>query len=111
MKFREDVLDRVIDAQGIDSEHRDAFIPHASSFDHDGNNYLKQQEVEDAAAAWNEAQNEAPGASEEAEEAEEAESEDAADDAAEAETKSCPICMKDVAADATDCDCGFTFDV
>ena len=28
---------------GIDSEHRDAFIAHASSFDHDGNNYLKKQ--------------------------------------------------------------------
>ncbi|DAC36084.1 MAG TPA: hypothetical protein D7H96_04335, partial [Candidatus Poseidoniales archaeon] len=73
MKFRDDVLDRVMDAHGIDSEHRDAFIAHASSFDHDGNNYLKKQELEDAAAAWNEAHNEAPDTSEEAEEAEEAE--------------------------------------
>ena len=140
MKFRDDVLDRVMAAHGIDSEHRDAFIAHASSFDHDGNNYLKKQELEDAAAAWNEANGDADeeaadaeaasddGAEAEAEEADEAEAEadeadeaeaeaDEADEAeaeadeADASTKSCPICMKDVAADATECDCGFVFDV
>ena len=126
MKFRDDVLDRVMDAHGIDSEHRDAFIAHASSFDHDGNNYLKKQELEDAAAAWNEANSDADEdpADEEAASDDGAESEagDAGEDEAEADdaeteadagasTKSCPICMKDVAADATECDCGFVFDV
>ncbi|MBV18962.1 MAG: hypothetical protein CMA56_03755 [Euryarchaeota archaeon] len=124
MKFRDDVLDRVMEAHGIDSAHRDAFIAHASSFDHDGNNYLKKQELEDAAAAWNEAN--ADGSEDEAAEAEEpsdedaqAESEGAAadsdesdgNDEVEASTKSCPICMKDVPSDATECDCGFVFDV
>ena len=115
MKFRDDVLDRVMEAHGIDAEHRDAFIAHASSFDHDGNNYLKKQELEDAATAWNEAHaedaDEAEGEAP-AEEAEADEGEAAAEPEAEAaETKSCPICMKDVAADATECDCGFIFEV
>ena len=32
-------------------------------------------------------------------------------DAEAADTKSCPICMKNVAADATECECGFIYDV
>ena len=116
--FRDDVLDRVMEAHGIDSEHRDAFIAHASSFDHDGNNYLKKQELEDAAAAWNEANaasgedaadeeaSSDDGAEAEAEVAESSESEDAGD----ASTKSCPICMTEVDANATECSCGFVFE-
>ncbi|MDP6234049.1 MAG: hypothetical protein QF839_07735, partial [Candidatus Poseidoniaceae archaeon] len=115
MKFRDDVLDRVMEAHGIDAEHRDAFIAHASSFDHDGNNYLKKQELEDAATAWNEAHAEDAEEAEDEAPAEEAEADegeaDAEPEAEAAETKSCPICMKDVAADATECDCGFIFDV
>ncbi len=130
MKFRDDVLDRVMDAHGIDSEHRDAFIAHASSFDHDGNNYLKKQELEDAAAAWNEANSEAgeevagdeassdDGAEAEAEddgaEADDAEAEVSGDSEgvadAGASTKSCPICMTEVDGDATECSCGFVFE-
>jgi uncharacterized repeat protein (TIGR01451 family) len=114
IKFRDDVLDRVMEAHGIDAEHRDAFIAHASSFDHDGNNYLKKQELEDAATAWNEAHAEDAQVGEGEAQAEEAEVDDgeagAEPEAEAAETKSCPICMKDVAADATECDCGFTFD-
>ena len=114
MKFRDDVLDRVMAAHGIDAEHRDAFIAHASTFDHDGNNYLKKQELEDAAAAWNEAHGEEAEDAEEApvEEADVDESEaEAEPDAEAADTKSCPICMKNVAADATECECGFIYDV
>ena len=115
MKFRDDVLDRVMEAHGIDAEHRDAFIAHASTFDHDGNNYLKKQELEDAAAAWNEAHAEEADTAEDegpAEESDADQGEDEAEPEAEAAgTKSCPICMKDVAADATECDCGFIFDV
>jgi len=120
MKFRDDVLDRVMEAHSIDSEHRDAFIAHASSFDHDGNNYLKKQELEDAAAAWNEANGVSgedaadeeassdDGAEAEAEVAESSESEDAEEGAAS--TKSCPICTTEVDANATECSCGFVFE-
>ena len=111
VKFRDDVLDRVMDAHGIDSEHRDAFIAHAAAFDHDGNNYLKKQELEDAATAWNEAHDassEDEGAADAEEEAEASESDDV--EVESSETKSCPICMTDVAADATECDCGFKFE-
>ena len=71
--------------------------------------------MEDAAAAWNEAHAEEADTAEDeapAEESDADQGEDEAEPEAEAAgTKSCPICMKDVAADATECDCGFIFDV
>ncbi|MED5498830.1 MAG: hypothetical protein VX845_04050, partial [Candidatus Thermoplasmatota archaeon] len=109
------------DAHGIGSEHRDAFIAHASSFDHDGNNYLKKQELEDAAAAWNESNSDAgdeaaedepssdDGAEAEADETEASDDSEAEADAG-ATTKSCPICMTEVDVDATECSCGFVFE-
>ena len=84
MKFREDMLLRVMDAAGIDTAHRDAFVAFAVDYDHDDNGYLKKAELEDAAAAWNEAHastNDAP-----AEEAsEDASEEPAGDEAIESE--------------------------
>ncbi len=59
MKFREDMLLRVMDAAGIDVGHRDAFVAFAADYDHDDNGYLKKAELEDAAKAWNEANGEA----------------------------------------------------
>ena len=122
MKFREDMLLRVMDAAGIDTAHRDAFVAFAVDYDHDDNGYLKKAELEDAAAAWNEAHastNDAP-----AEEAsEDASEEPAGDEAIEseataeeapategAEEKACTICGTMNAADATVCTaCGYTF--
>jgi uncharacterized repeat protein (TIGR01451 family) len=51
-KWREDVLLRVMAANGIDESHRDDFVRHAVKFDDDDNQYLKKVEIEAAAAAW-----------------------------------------------------------
>ena len=40
-KWREDVLLRVMSANGIDESHRDDFVRHAVKFDDDDNQYLK----------------------------------------------------------------------
>ena len=52
-KWRDDVLLKVLDAM-IDAALKDEFIQFAIAFDHDNNNYLKKQELEDVAKAWNE---------------------------------------------------------
>ena len=107
MKFREDMLLRVMEAAGIDGGHRDAFVAFAADYDHDDNGYLKKAELEDAAKAWNEANGEAGEEStEEAaeESAEEAPAEDAPAEEAEAvEEKACPICGTMNAADNDKC--------
>ncbi len=109
MKFREDMLVRVMEAAGIDASHRDAFVEFAVDYDHDDNGYLKKAELEDAAKAWNEAHSDG----EEAEEAsEEAPAEEAGTPEAEAagDEKACPICSTLNAADAGTCSaCGYTF--
>ena len=105
MKFREDMLLRVMDAAGIDVEHRDAFVEFAAAYDHDDNGYLKKAELEDAAKAWNEAN----GASDDSGASEE-ESAEAAPEASDAEEKACPICSTMVPfASATCAACGYTF--
>ena len=53
-KWRDDVLLKVLEAHEIDAALKDEFIQFAIAFDHDNNNYLKKQELEDAAKAWNE---------------------------------------------------------
>ena len=58
MKFREDMLVRVMEAAGIDAAHRDEFVVFAADFDHDDNGYLKKAELEDAAKGWNAAHGE-----------------------------------------------------
>ena len=133
-KWREDVLLRVMAANGIDESHRDDFVRHAVKFDDDDNQYLKKAEIEAAAAAWGsdesdseeETVEEAPAESEEVVEEssedaaeEEAAEEDAAEeevaeeDAAEEEEstgKVCPICNANNSADALTCEsCGYTF--
>ena len=51
-KWREDVLLRVMAANGIDESLRDDFVRHAVKFDDDDNQYLKKAEIEAAAEAW-----------------------------------------------------------
>ncbi|RJU97016.1 MAG: hypothetical protein DWC10_05625, partial [Candidatus Poseidoniales archaeon] len=127
MKFREDMLLRVMEAAGIDVAHRDEFVVFAAGYDHDDNGYLKKAELEDAAKAWNEQHadgEEAPAEEASAEEAsaEEAPAEESAEEASEpeaapeesasdaAEEKACMICNTMNAADASVCSaCGYTF--
>ena len=99
MKFREDMLVRVMEAAGIDAAHRDDFVVFAADFDHDDNGYLKKAELEDAAKGWNDAH----GAAAAVEEAE-TPAEDEAPAAAESvEEKACTICGTMNAADASKC--------
>ena len=106
MNFRDDVLVRVMEAHGIDIAEKDAFVAHAANFDHDDNGYLKKQELEDAAKAWN-ADGDADG---DAGEDEGAESSEATAEVAEAEEKACGICASLNPADATECSaCKFAF--
>ena len=107
MKFREDMLGRVMKAAGIDAEHRDGFVEFAADYDHDDNGYLKKAELEDAAKAWQEAH--AGGDAEaQSEAAPEASGEEASADGAG--EKACMICDTMVPADAATCSaCGFAF--
>ncbi|MEJ6653710.1 MAG: hypothetical protein QNL55_05030, partial [Euryarchaeota archaeon] len=102
MSWREDVLLRVMEANGI--EDRDGFLAHAMAFDSDDNGYLKKGELETAAEAWNSAEEVVEEATEEAmpaEEVVEEESEGAI---------SCPICSTENTSDSSACvACGFSF--
>ena len=128
-KWREDVLLRVMAANGIDESHRDDFVRHAVKFDDDDNQYLKKAEIEAAAAAWGsdesdseeETVEEEPAESEEVveESSEEAAEEEAAEEEAaeeeaasedDSETKSCPICPEMSSKSAITCAaCGYAF--
>jgi predicted ATPase len=57
LKWREDVLLRVMNAHNIDESQRDDFLRHAVPFDIPKNNYLKKSKLEAAALAWNEREN------------------------------------------------------
>jgi uncharacterized repeat protein (TIGR01451 family) len=109
VNFRDDVLNRVMEAHGIPMEDRDAFIAHAANFDHDQNGYLKKQELEDAAAAWatddgsNEGSDDADSAADEA-------ADEGVEEAAQGEVRDCPICQDPVPAGESACACGFSFD-
>jgi ribosomal protein L40E len=107
-KWREDVLLRVMAANGIDESHRDDFVRHAVKFDDDDNQYLKKAEIEAAAEAWggsDEATEEE--ATEEAAAEEEATEEEATE---EADTRTCPICNAENPSSAITCEsCGFAF--
>ena len=109
MKFREDMLLRVMEAAGIDASHRDAFVEFAADYDHDDNGYLKKAELEDAATAWNEAN----ASSDDADSAAEDEAETPAevlDDGSGADEKACPICSSMVGSSDLTCGaCGYTF--
>ena len=129
-KWREDVLLRVMEANGIDTSHRDDFVRHAVKFDNDDNLYLKKAEIEDAAAAWvsehsgsvaetdsepkEEVTEEADTTSEEqSEENTDSTDESNAEDASaegESESKACPICPEMSSSTAITCAaCGFAF--
>ena len=81
-KWREDVLLRVMAANGIDESHRDDFVRHAVKFDDDDNQYLKKVEIEAAAAAWDSADDSAESAETESAEETEAEDESASEESA-----------------------------
>ena len=59
-KWREDVLLRVMEANGIDKSNRDDFVRHAVNFDDDDNNYLKKAEIEAAAVAVDDVESDKP---------------------------------------------------
>ena len=116
-KWREDVLEKVMAEHGI--EDRDAFIAHAVKFDHDNNMYLKKVELTDAAKSFVEQSSEDSDDSEAEDSAESEDSGEAADDSDgeadsadsdNSETKPCPICGTENAADADSCvACHFEF--
>jgi len=128
-KWREDVLLRVMAANGIDESLRDDFVRHAVTFDHDDNQYLKKEEIEAAAAAWDSSESEAEPVEsepeevsedvvEEADEEDQVDSEETSEDVAEeespaddgAESRDCPICPEKSPKSAITCAaCGFTF--
>ena len=100
--WREDVLLRVMEAKGIDVEHRDAFVEHAANFDLDDNGYLKKAELEAAADAW--------GSEGDAEEEADAEEEPAQEATSDVEEQQCPICATKSPANALTCaTCGFAY--
>jgi hypothetical protein len=124
IKFREDMLLRVMEAAGIDVGHRDEFVEFAADYDHDDNGYLKKSELEDAANAWNDRGNDgdegsADASAEDGSEAVDAsteETESVPDEASsEATTEeaagelTCEVCSTVNLADATVCVCGFDF--
>lgn len=107
MNFREDVLLRVMESFGITD--RDAFVVHASNFDSDDNGYLKKQELEAAAKAWNEENEDTtPEADEVSEATSDAESDTA--DGGDLAEKACTICGTMNPHDAIECSaCKFAF--
>ena len=108
MNFREDVLLRVMEAFNITD--RDAFVSHAYNFDSDDNGYLKKQELEAAAKAWN-SDHASEGDSEaNADEGDEAEDDSPPTTTGDVEEKACGICGTMNAHDATECSaCKFAF--
>ncbi|MFL2981779.1 MAG: hypothetical protein ACJZ4V_02530, partial [Candidatus Poseidoniaceae archaeon] len=135
-KWREDVLLRIMAANGIDESLRDDFVRHAVNFDDDNNQYLKKAEIEAAAAAWDnggseeESDSEEESGAEETESSDQEETEDSSEEesestpeeaveaveesseevAEESSEKACPICSASVPGDAITCpSCGFAF--
>ena len=106
--WRNDVLERVMGAHGIDLELKDSFIEHAVNFDSDDNGYLKKAELEEAAKAWNADNSSEESGVEESNEddthAQQAQPED------QGEVKACPVCPTPSPSDAAICSaCGFSF--
>ena len=54
LEYSENVLSNVMKSNEIDTSDKDAFIEFAKDFNDDGNSYLKKEELQAAAAAWNE---------------------------------------------------------
>ena len=70
LAYSENVLSQVMKSHGIDASEKEAFIAFAANHNGDDNSYLKKEELEAAAQAWNEqdATEEAESAGEEVEE-------------------------------------------
>ena len=54
LEYNENVLSKVMESNDINDSDKDAFIEFAKDFNEDGNSYLKKEELQAAAAAWNE---------------------------------------------------------
>ncbi len=54
LEYNENVLSKVMDSNAINTSDKDAFIEYAKDFNADGNSYLKKEELQAAAVAWNE---------------------------------------------------------
>ena len=54
LEYSENVLSNVMKSNEIDTSDKDAFIEFAKDFNTDDNSYLKKEELQAAAAAWNE---------------------------------------------------------
>ena len=54
LEYNENVLSKVMESNEIDPSDKDAFIEFSKDFNTDGNSYLKKEELQAAAAAWNE---------------------------------------------------------
>ena len=52
--YNENVLSKIMESNEIDNSDKDAFIEFAMDFNDDGNSYLKKEELQAAATAWNE---------------------------------------------------------
>jgi Ca2+-binding EF-hand superfamily protein/RNA polymerase subunit RPABC4/transcription elongation factor Spt4 len=53
LEYNENVLSKLMESNDIDTSDKDAFIEFAKDFNEDGNSYLKKEELQAAAAAWN----------------------------------------------------------
>ena len=106
IKFREDIMLRVMEEFGI--EDRDAFLEHSMNFDLDDNGYLKKAEFVAAAEAFNTGTDDSTEESEDGDGEEEVVEETTEDSE---ESKLCPICSTQVGMDSTTCNaCGYTFE-
>ncbi|MGB2183335.1 MAG: hypothetical protein ACPH5H_05550, partial [Candidatus Poseidoniaceae archaeon] len=114
IKFREDIMLRVMEEYGITD--RDAFLAHSMNFDLDDNGYLKKAEFVEAAKAFTEeGEDDSSDDSDSDETAEEEATEEpaAAEEVVEesTEAKDCPICGTSNAHDASACiACNYTFE-
>ena len=54
IEYNENVLSKIMESNEIDNSDKDAFIEFAMDFNDDGNSYLKKEELQAAATAWNE---------------------------------------------------------
>ncbi len=54
LEYNENVLSKVMESNEINTSDKDAFIEFSKDFNTDGNSYLKKEELQAAAAAWNE---------------------------------------------------------
>ena len=86
LEYNENVLSKVMESNDINDSDKDAFIEFAKDFNEDGNSYLKKEELQAAATAWNERSMDDESDEEESEPETEETVEDELDEEVEAET-------------------------